>query len=222
MVIAIDGPGGVGKSTVTQRVAAARGLDYLDTGATYRAAALAVMRAGVDPSDGAAVLEAVAAASIEYWNGSIFLDGRDVSSEVRTPEITAASSAVAGIPEVRDVVVAMQRQWVQSRGGMAVVEGRDIGTVVFPDAAVKVFLTARPEIRAARRAADQAAGHSEDVKVVREALDERDRADSTREASPLRAADDAYTVDTSDLSLDEVVEAVLLLVDAARRRPEML
>lgn len=222
MVIAIDGPGGVGKSTVTRRVAAARGLDYLDTGATYRAAALAAMRSGVDLRDRDAVIDAVAAATIEYKDGSVYLDGEDVSAEIRTPQVTAASSAVAGIAAVRSVVVAMQRGWVDGRGGDAVVEGRDIGTVVFPDAAVKVFLTARPEIRAARRASDQADGHNEGVAAVRAALDERDRADSTRETSPLRPAEDAHTVDTSDLSLDDVVDAVLDLVDAQRRRPKML
>lgn len=222
MVIAIDGPGGVGKSTVTRRVAASRGLAYLDTGATYRAAALAAIRADVDLQDREAVVAAVSAAHIEYRDGAIFLDGADVSDEIRTPQVTAASSAVAGIPEVRSVVVAMQRAWVDVRNGEAVVEGRDIGTVVFPAARVKIFLTARPEVRAARRAADQAEGHNEDVAAVRAALDERDKADSTRETSPLRPADDAHTVDTSDLTLDEVVDSVLDLVDARRRRPEML
>lgn len=222
MVIAIDGPGGVGKSTVTRRVAKARGLAYLDTGATYRAAALAVMQAGIDLEDVEAVIEAVRSIEIEYSDGLVYLNGADVSDEIRTPEVTAASSEVARIPEVRSIVVEMQRAWVASRGGAAVVEGRDIGTVVFPQAAVKVFLTARPEVRAARRAADQPEGHNQDVAAVRAALDERDKADSTRETSPLRAATDARKVDTSDLSLDEVVAAVLELVDAAQRRPEML
>ena len=148
MVIAIDGPGGVGKSTVSQQVAEARHLDYLDTGATYRAAALAVIRAGVDLSDEDAVVEEVRRAIIEYEDGAIRLDGDDVSAAIRTPEVTAASSRIAAIPEVRAIVVAMQRAWVELRRGRAVVEGRDIGTVVFPDAAVKVFLTARPDVPA--------------------------------------------------------------------------
>ena len=222
MVIAIDGPGGVGKTTVTQRVAAARGFDYLDTGATYRAAALAAMRAQVEMDDHDAVVAAVTAARIEYRNGEIFLDGSDVSADIRTPQVTAASSAIAGIPEVRAVVVAMQRDWVEARAGRAVVEGRDIGTVVFPDAAVKIFLTARPAVRAARRAADQVGDKNEDVAAVRAALDQRDKADSTRETSPLRPADDALTVDTSDMTLDEVVTQVLEFVDVAARRPELL
>ena len=130
MVIAIDGPGGVGKTTVTRRVAAARGLAYLDTGATYRAAALAAIRAGVDLEDRPAVIAAAEAALIEYRHGAIYLDGDDVSAEIRTPAVTAASSSVAAYPEVRAVVVAMQRSWVEERDGNAVVEGRDIGTVV--------------------------------------------------------------------------------------------
>lgn len=221
MVVAIDGPGGVGKSTVTRRVAAARGLDYLDTGATYRAAALAASEAGLDLEDHRAVIDRVGQARIAYDDGVIYLDGVDVSDAIRTPQITAASSLVAAIPEVRSIVVEMQRAWLRERGGRAVVEGRDIGTVVFPEAEVKVFLTARPEVRAARRAADTEA-EGEDVAAVRAALDRRDRADSTRETSPLKPAADACVIDTSELSLDEVVEAVLELVDEAERRPQML
>lgn len=221
MVIAIDGPGGVGKSTVTRRVATVRGLDFLDTGATYRAAALAAIRAGADLEDAEAVTAAVRRATIRYEGGSVFLDGVDVSGEIRTPLVTAASSAVAAIPDVRTVVVEMQRAWVEDHCGNAVVEGRDIGTVVFPDAAVKVFLTARPDVRAARRATDNAAPE-DDVTAVRAALDERDKADSTRDVSPLRPAADATIIDTSDLNLDEVVAVVLQLVDDQRRRPHMV
>lgn len=221
MVIAIDGPGGVGKSTVTRRVAAQRGLDYLDTGATYRAAALAALRSGVSLDDSEAVVAVVAGVAIEYRDGSVFLDGEDVSAAIRTPQVTAASSAVAAIAEVRALVVDMQRTWVDEHGGEAVVEGRDIGTVVFPSAAVKVFLTARPEVRAERRALDTEA-HGADIDEVRAALDRRDRADSTREASPLRPAADAHVIDTSDLTLNEVVAQVLVLVDAARQRPQLL
>jgi len=221
VVIAIDGPGGVGKSTVARRVAAARGLEYLDTGATYRAAALAAIQAGADLENSAEVVAAVGAATITYSSGAVYLDGVNVSEPIRTPEITAASSAVAAIPEVRFIVVAMQRTWVDGRGGRAVVEGRDIGTVVFPDAAVKIFLTARPEIRAARRAHDAEADGAA-VTEVRAALEKRDRADSTRVVSPLRPARDAVVIDTSDMTLDAVIAEVIGQVDLKGNRPRLL
>jgi cytidylate kinase len=221
VVIAIDGPGGVGKSTVARRIASSRGLDYLDTGATYRAAALAALRAGADLDDSGAVITAVAAAVIEYINGAIVLDGEDVSEEIRTPQATAASSAVAAIPEVREIVVAMQRAWVEDRDGKAVVEGRDIGTVVFPEAALKIFLTARPAVRAARRAGDPEADGAA-VTEVRAALDKRDHADATREVSPLRPARDAFVIDTSDMPLGAVIREVLAQVDRVANRPRLL
>ena len=220
MVIAIDGPGGVGKSTVARRVAAARSLDYLDTGATYRAAALAVTRAGVDLSDHDGVTAVVAACTITYVDGAVYLDGEDVSDEIRTPAITAASSTIAAIPDVRFIVVAMQRAWVDERGGSAVVEGRDIGTVVFPDAAAKIFLTARPEIRAARRAVDVDADGAA-VAEVKAALERRDRADSTRVTSPLRPARDAIVIDTSDMALEVVIAKVLDEVELKSNRPRL-
>lgn len=214
MVIAIDGPGGVGKSTVARGVADALGLPYLDTGATYRAAGLAVLRAGADPSDAAQALRALEGASISYEDGTIRLDGEDVSAEVRSPEATAASSAVAALPDVRAAVVALQRDWVVAHGGRAVLEGRDIGTVVLPDAPVKAFLTARPAIRAARRAGDDdAAGRN--LSEIAADLEARDHADSTREASPLQPADDGVIIDTSDMGIDAVIAAVLRLVDLA-------
>lgn len=221
MVVAIDGPGGVGKSTVARSVASARGLGYLDTGATYRAAALAALQSGVDLDDAAAVTEVVAAATIEYANGAVSLDGVNVSAEIRSGAVTAASSKVAAIPAVRAIVVAMQRSWVDDHGDDAVVEGRDIGTVVFPDAPLKVFLTARPEIRAARRAGDlEAAGSA--VTEIQAALERRDHADSTRATSPLRPADDAVVVDTSDMTLEAVIAEVLEAVDLAADRPRLL
>ncbi len=220
MVIAIDGPGGVGKSTVTRHIASSRGLEYLDTGATYRAAALAALRRRADLDNPAAVIEAVADAEIDFANGAVLLDGEDVSIEIRTPQITAAASAVAAIAEVRTIVVAMQRSWVERRGGKAVVEGRDIGTVVFPEAELKVFLTARPEVRAARRAADPEADGAA-VAEVRAALDQRDHADSTREVSPLRPAPDALVIDTSDMALEDVIAEVLAEVDRRSNRPRL-
>jgi cytidylate kinase len=201
-------------------VAFSRGLEYLDTGATYRAAAVAAVRAGANLDDSSEVVAAVAAVTIEYRSGRVLLDGEDVSMEIRTPQATAASSAVAAIPEVREIVVAMQRAWVEVRDGKAVVEGRDIGTVVFPEAELKIFLTARPEVRAARRAGDaEAAGAA--VAEIHAALEQRDHADSTRETSPLRPAPDAYVIDTSDMSLDAVIGEVLGHVDRVSELPRL-
>jgi cytidylate kinase len=215
VVVAIDGPGGAGKSTVAKGVAAVLGLSHLDTGATYRAATLAVVRTGVDPADAAAVLSIVERSAIEYDNGVIYLDGEPVPAESRGPEVNAAVSAVSAIPEVREAIVAMQRDWVERHGGSAVVEGRDIGTVVFPAAPVKVFISARPEVRAARRARDAEAA-DRGIAEIEADLARRDEIDSTREASPLKPADDAVVIDTSDMSVAEVVAAILNLVAAAR------
>lgn len=208
MVIAIDGPGGVGKSTVSARTSKALGLAHLDTGSFYRAATLAVLRAGIDPEDKAAVLDVVASVSIDFAVGEVWLDNADVTEASRSDEVTAAVSAVSAIPELRADLVNRQRDWVERQGGSAVVEGRDIGTVVFPNAAVKVFLAARPEVRAARRAKDKG---DREINQIAAELRRRDSYDSQREVSPLRAADDAVVVDTSDLDIDQVVERVLEL-----------
>lgn len=221
MVIAIDGPGAVGKSTVSRLVAERLGYPELNTGAIYRAATLAVLRAGADPGDDAAVVAAVVAATIDYEDGRVLLDGHDVTAATRSAEVTAAVSPVSAIAEVRRLLVERQRAWLADHGPDAVVEGRDIGTVVFPDAGTKVYLTARPEVRAARRARDGEAAGADAAKVAAE-LAARDRYDSSREVSPLRAADDAVTVDTSDLTIAEVVEAVVLLArssTSAQSRP---
>jgi len=220
VVVAIDGPGGVGKSTVARRVAGRLGLPYLDTGATYRAATLRTLRAGADPGDEDAVLAALEGIEIDFEDGVVRLDGEDVTAAVRAPAVTAAVSAVSAHRRVRQRIVARQRRWVETRGGNAVVEGRDIGTVVFPGAAVKVFLTARPEVRAARRARDPVTGRRDPARVAAE-LAARDRADSTRPVSPLRAASDAVVIDTSDLDIDEVVDRIVALAstDAPRREP---
>ena len=211
MVIAIDGPGGVGKSTVARRLATLLGLAYLDTGATYRAAAVAALRSRVDIHDEAGVLDAVRSSSITYEDGIIFLNGASVAAEVRSEEVTQAVTPVSAHPRVRAAIVEMQRDWVRQRGGSAVVEGRDIGTIVFPEAPVKVFLAAAPEIRAARRAGDaEAAGRA--VSEIVADLQRRDHADSTRKASPLRKADDAAEIDTSAMGIDEVVATILGLV----------
>lgn len=214
MVIAIDGPGGVGKSTVTRLVARVLGVDFLDTGATYRAAAVAALDAGADLADEDEVLAAVVAREIAYEDGVIKLDGESISEEARSQQVTRAVTPVSAFPRVREWVVAIQRDWVKRRGGDAVVEGRDIGTVVFPDAPVKVFLTAPAELRAARRAGDAEAANQQVSEIVAD-LNRRDQADSTREASPLRRAHDAVEIDTSTMTAEEVTAAIVNLVRAS-------
>ena len=219
MVVAIDGPSGAGKSTVARGVAFELGLAYLDTGSTYRAATLAVLRAGADPLEPSAVIEVVDRADIAYVDGVICLEGETVGDDVRSPEVTAAVSAVSAVAGVRHRIVEMQRAWVRGHGD-AVVEGRDIGTVVFPDAPVKVYLTARPEVRAARRAGDAEASGRELEDIVQTLL-ERDRKDSTREVSPLKAAPDATVIDTSEMTAEEVIAAIVGLFDAAQSRAQL-
>jgi cytidylate kinase len=215
VVIAVDGPGGVGKSTVASRVAIAAGLPHLDTGSTYRAAGLTALRSGAPLDDSNAVLAALEGVDIRIVDGIVGIDGVDVTEDLRSDEVTRASSVVATHGKVRERIVALQQTWVADMGGSAVVEGRDIGTVVFPDAPVKIYLTARPEIRAARRSGDAEAADKSTDQIAAE-LAARDHADSNREASPLRPADDAEIIDTSDLSIDGVVERVLVLVEESR------
>ncbi len=215
MVIAIDGPSGVGKTTITRRVAAILGLDYLDTGSTYRAATVAVLRRGAAVTDTAAMLRAVRESAIDYVDGAIRLDGEPIVEETRSEAVTQSVTPVSANPEVRAHIVALQRAWVAKRGGNAVVEGRDIGTVVFPDAPVKVFLTAASEVRARRRSGD-AETSAMSLETIAADLERRDRADSTREASPLRKADDAVEIDTTAMGIEDVVAAVLDLVAAAQ------
>jgi cytidylate kinase len=211
-VVAIDGPVASGKSTVARAVAAGLGYVYLDTGAMYRAVGLLATEAGVPLDDEAAVVAlAVAEPSRFDGDGRLFVGERDVSAASRTLEAGSAASLVSALPGVRRVLVDQQR--ALARDIDIVMEGRDIGTNVFPDAEIKVFLTARPDVRAARRATElQARGEEVDVAQVLAALIERDRRDSTREVAPLRRADDAVAIDTSDLTLDDVVRAVLALV----------
>ena len=219
-VVALDGPAGSGKSTVAKRVAVALGLRYVDTGATYRAATLAVLRAGVAPSDAAAVLATVLAAHVSLVTDPaaprVLLDGADVSADVRGPDVTASVSAVSAVPEVRAHLVQLQRA---ACGDGAVAEGRDVGTAVTPRAVVKVFLDASPEVRAARRAGDGdtgvRTGGADLVQTVAADLARRDAHDSGRAASPTRAADDAVHLDSSALSVDEVVAHVLDLAAGA-------
>ena len=203
-VIAIDGPAGAGKSTVARLVADETGMPFLDTGAMYRCVALAVLERGVDPSDESAVADLAASVMIELSGDMVRLDGRDVSREIRAQAVSDAVSLVAVHSPVRTAMRDQQRSWVHARGG-GVVEGRDISTVVFPDAVLKVFLTASPTERARRRVA-QSGG---DVEAVAASIEERDRIDSTRADSPLRPADDSVIIDSSDLTTDEVVVRIV-------------
>jgi CMP/dCMP kinase len=208
-VVAIDGPSGSGKSTVGRNVAAQLDLHVLDTGAMYRSVTLAAIRARADLTDAAVCGRIAHDASVELEDEIVRLDGEDVSARIRGPEVTGAVSTVSAHPEVRRELVRRQRAWVEQHGG-GVVEGRDIGTVVFPDAPVKVFLTASDEERAKRRHRDeQAAERSTAVAEVREALARRDALDTGRAASPLRAADDALVLDTTGRSVDDVVAEIV-------------
>jgi cytidylate kinase len=215
-VVALDGPSGTGKTTVARKLAAKLSAGYLDTGAMYRVVTLAVLRAGVAPSDASAVLAVAEKADFTVGTSpsapTVTLDGEDVGAEIRGADVTAAVSPVSAVPQVRELLVARQREIigeVLERIGGIVVEGRDIGTVVAPDAPLKVFLTASAEVRAARRnAQDSAAGRTSTVDGARESVERRDRLDSTRAASPLRAAADAVEVDTSQLNIDQVIVAL--------------
>jgi cytidylate kinase len=205
MVIAIDGPAGAGKSTVARRVADALGFTYLDSGAMYRCVALAALREGVDVDDGEALGELAWGLEIGFEHGSVRLDGEPVGGEIRSPEVTVASSHVSVHPQVRRAMVKRQRELIAT--GRYVAEGRDIGTVVSPESPLKVFLNASAEERARRRATEI----GEDRAAVLKALEDRDRRDSTREHGALRSADDAVELDTTDLSAGQVVERVVAL-----------
>ena len=208
-VVAIDGPAGAGKSTVARRVAVATGLPFLDTGAMYRCVALVAIRKGVQASDSDSVADIARSIHIDVRDGITLLDGNDVSGDIRTPEVNSVVSIIATNSAVREVMREAQRRWARSVGG-GVVEGRDIGTVVFPDATLKVFLTASPEVRAQRRVAESGG----DVADVARSIAERDHIDSTRADSPLRPAPGAAVVDSSDRPIEEVVgEIVRLLAD---------
>ncbi|MFM8825733.1 MAG: (d)CMP kinase [Actinomycetota bacterium] len=203
-VIAIDGPAGAGKSSVARMVAAATGLPFLDTGAMYRCVALAVLRGGIDPTDALAAESAAKAAEIRVDGATVRLDGEDVTDSIRTPHVNSVVSVIAVHSGVRTVMRAEQRAWAARAGG-GVVEGRDIGTVVFPDAVLKVFLTASPATRAARRVAESGGDPAE----VARSIEERDVIDSNREDSPLRPAEGSITVDSSEMSVAQVVDTIV-------------
>jgi cytidylate kinase len=205
MVIAIDGPAGAGKSTVARAVADELGFTYLDSGAMYRCVALAAHEAGVGVDDAAALGPLAAGLGIGFDGRRVLLGGRDVSDAIRTPEVSADASRVSVHPAVREAMVARQRELIAA--GRYVAEGRDIGTVVSPDSPLKVFLTASDEERARRRAAET----GEDVETVLAAQRSRDARDTDREHGALRAADDAVELDTTGLSLEEVVSRIVAL-----------
>lgn len=223
MIVAIDGPAASGKSTVARRLAERFGLEYLDTGAMYRAIGVEALRRGIDLDDAEALTALACDARIEFRHDDgaalptgISIEGRDVTAEIRTPAADAAVSPVAVVPGVRRAMVEQQRRVAASKPA-TVLEGRDIGTVVFPDADVKVFLTASAEERARRRALDmERRGVDMSVEEVRHKIEHRDMIDSTREASPLTRAEDAVVIDTTAMTIDEVVCAIGRLIEEKR------
>lgn len=214
--VAIDGPAGAGKSTIAKAAAKRFGFIYVDTGAIYRTVGLAARRAGIDPHDPAQVIPMLPSLSIRFDYGAdgvqqMFLNGENVSAEIRTPEMSMYASAVSAIQAVRDFLMDMQRDMAKTTS--VVMDGRDIGTVVLPDAGLKIFLTASVEARAKRRLAELAAkGDTSTYEEVLQDMTVRDRNDSTRAAAPLKAAEDAVLVDTTELGLEESIDRVCALV----------
>lgn len=207
-VIAIDGPAGSGKSTVAKALAARLNLDYLDTGAMYRAVAFAAIQKQINPSQIEEITEIAKSLDLELTEESCVVNGVDATTEIRGPEVTSLVSQVATMPEVRIEMVKRQRVWAETRNG-GVMEGRDIGSVVFPDAMLKIYLTASEEVRAARRAAEVKEG---DVATIAADIERRDAVDTQRTASPLVEAEDAIVVDTSAMTLQQVVDHVIGLI----------
>ena len=220
MQIAIDGPSGAGKSTIAKKLAAHYHILYLDTGAMYRTAALAALRAGIDLHDASQVKRVVDQANIEvrYEEGAqhVYLDGEDVSGKIRTEEVSMAASAVSAVSAVREKLVALQRQTAKKLG--AVLDGRDIGTYVLVNADYKFFLTASAAVRAKRRTDELLArGQKAEYAEVLAAIEKRDHDDSTRAVSPLVRADDAILIDSSDMTIDEVVAAMRRAIDGGEK-----
>ena len=228
MIVAIDGPAGSGKSTVAHAIAERCGLTYLDTGAMYRCVTLACLRDGVDLDDAEAVAQVARRIRIEFGASdsgqTVFLDGQDVTKDIRTPEVDRNVSVVSAVPAVREAMVVLQR--AVGEQGDVVAEGRDIGTVVYPNAEVKVFLTADAEARAHRRAVQRegkdaatdadATANAAEEKAILEDIKRRDKLDSSRETAPLKPAEDAHHIDSSSMGVDEVVAAIVKLMEDAR------
>ena len=214
--IAIDGPAGAGKSTIAKAVAAKKGYIYVDTGAMYRAMALFILRNGIDPEDAAAISAKCTEAdiTIEYRDGAqvVLLGGENVNDYLRTPQVSDMASRTSVNGDVRRKLVELQQQLARRQN--VVMDGRDIGTVVLPDAQVKIFLTASVEVRAGRRYKEMIEkGEEADLEAIKAQIRERDERDMNREISPLKQAEDAVLVDTSDMSIDEVVERILGIVE---------
>ena len=207
-IVAIDGPAGAGKSTVARALARRLGVQYLDTGAMYRAVTWLALHEGCELTDEDAVGVLSESCELDVGLDDVVIDGFDVTRQIREVEVTRAVSLVAALPRVRAEMRRRQREWGVSRSG-GVIEGRDIGTVVFPDAMAKLFLTANPRIRAERRVAE----HGGDVREIERSIAERDRLDSTRADSPLATSSDSLVIDTSGLTVDEVVQTILGLIE---------
>ena len=213
VVITIDGPAGVGKSTVAQKLAVRLGLMYVDSGATYRAVALKVLESGINPQDARAVAEMIGTTSVQVMDGRtprVLVDGDDVTARLRTPEVTFAAAQVSRLPEVRTKLIEIQRRF--ARGPGVVMEGRDIGTVVFPQAQLKIFLKADPKERARRRLKqDSHDGREATLEKTAYEIGRRDQLDAERKISPLVPAPDAVEIDSTYLAADEVVERILAI-----------
>jgi cytidylate kinase len=220
VIVAIDGPSGTGKSSTSKAVAAQLGLSFLDTGAQYRAMTWWMISNGVDVNDAGAVAamagKPVITSGTDPGSPGIAVDGVDASGPIRPPEVTSQVSAVSAVPEVRAVITTLQRSIASCAPHGIVVEGRDIGTTVLPDADVKIFLTASAEARAARRSGELGTTAKAEVAATKEELIKRDAADSTRKTSPLAKAADAAEIDTTDLTLAEVIERIVSLVEEKR------
>ncbi len=215
LIIAIDGPAGAGKSTVAQKLAASLGLTYVDSGATYRAAALKVLEAGIDPNNEGAVAKLIGGTNLQVKSSNgeprVLVDGTDVTSRLRTPEVTLAAALVSRLPEVRAKLIQIQRSFAQGRG--VVMEGRDIGTVVFPRAQLKIFLKADVEERARRRLKqDSSEGRKATLETTAYEIGRRDQLDAERKISPLMAAADSIEIDSTHLQADQVVRHILELL----------